>query len=178
MISVQWASLEHLIFLQTLQTYVSEGLLAHQLPKEMNNIQFTGVLELWKERVAKAADAEKAAVLLEQYDLIVKLKPARDALAHGMWSWSPEDLGKITTERVKKQEVISSHFSVDALQSLALDLAELNYKLRYPRGAADRADELMRAGGFISRRAMAAFTGAPMDKDGYPVDNPRIGKDS
>ena len=177
LISVHWASLEHLIFLQTLQTYEAEGLLAHQLPKEMNNIQFTGVLELWRERVAQTPDAEKSSVLLEQYDLIVKLKPARDALAHGMWSWSSENLGTIATERVKKQEVITSHFSAKALQGLALELAEINYKLRFPRGLADRAEELMRTGGFISRRAMAAFTGAPTDKEGYPIGNPRMGED-
>lgn len=178
LISVQWASLEHLIFLQALQTYQAEGLLAHQLPKEMNNIQFTGVLELWKERVAKVADDEKAAIFLEQYNRIAELKPKRDALAHGMWSWSPEDLGTITTERVKKQEVITSHFSADALQNLALELAEINYKIRYPRGAEDRAEEFVRMGGFISRRAMAMFTGASTDKDGYPISKPTMSEGS
>jgi hypothetical protein len=96
-IFVLWACLEHEIFAQTLVTFEAEINAADDLPKEMNNLQFTPVLELWKARVAETANGLRAAVLKEQYNEIVRLKDARDALAHGRWDWSPEVPHQITT---------------------------------------------------------------------------------
>jgi hypothetical protein len=159
MIFVQWASLEHEIFTQTLETFAAEGKAAHELPTAMNNIQFTGVLDLWKERVAEKAPGRRGKVLLKQYDAVIKLKDTRDALAHGMWHWSPEDLGKISTVRVKKREVITSHFSADALESIASKVGEINFKVRFPDGKIDLVKAHMQEGGYISRNGMALFTG-------------------
>jgi hypothetical protein len=106
MIFIQWASLEHEVFVQVLQTFKPGSGDVPQLPKEMNNLQFTKVLELWKERVADKASKRREKVLQQQYEKIFGLKEARDALAHGMWHWTPEDLGRISTIRVKKRQVI------------------------------------------------------------------------
>ncbi|PZQ73529.1 MAG: hypothetical protein DI563_14610 [Variovorax paradoxus] len=105
---VQWGALEHEIFVQTLKTFEPPEGEADipVLPKEMNNLQFSGVLELWHERVVKNRTGKRGKVLQAQYEEIKNLKEARDALAHGMWHWSPEDLGEIRTVRVKKKEVI------------------------------------------------------------------------
>ena len=170
MIFVQWASLEHEIFVQTLNTFVAANEEIQPLPKEMNNIQFTGVLDLWKERVAQNASKRRAKVLLRQYDEIVKLKELRDALAHGMWHWSANDLGQISTVRVKKREVITSHFSAKSLGDTALRLGAINFKIRFPGGLTDLARAHMEQGGYMSRRAMAMFTGAAVDDFGYPTD--------
>jgi len=178
MIFIQWASLEHEVFMQTLKTFVTEGEVVHPLPKEMNNIQFTGVLELWKERVAGKASRRRAKVLQRQYDEILKLKDIRDALAHGMWHWSPEDLGRISTIRVKKREAITSHFSAKALGDIASKLGVINFKIRFPGGLIDLARARTEQGGYISRRAMAIFTGAAVDQDGYPAYGPSSGRTS
>ena len=176
MIFIQWASLEHEVFMQTLNTFVTEGKEVHPLPKEMNNIQFTGVLELWKERVADKASSRRAKFLRRQYDEILKLKNIRDALAHGMWHWSTEDLGRISTVRVKKREVITSHFSAKALGDIASKFGAINFKIRFPGGLIDLAKVRMEQGGFISRRGMAMFTGAAVGHDGYPTDGSSSGR--
>lgn len=173
MIFIHWASLEHEVFMQTLKTFVTGGEEVHPLPKEMNNIQFTGVLDLWKERVADKAPARRTKVLQRQYDQILQLKETRDALAHGMWHWSAEDLGRISTVRVKKRAVITSHFSAQALADIASKLGAINFKIRFPGGITDLARAYMEQGGSISRRAMAIFTGAAVDGGGYPTAAPK-----
>ncbi len=173
-IFVQWGALEHEVFIQTLETFEpAEGLTdILALPKEMNNLQFSGVLELWNERVAKLRRGKRGKVLQQQYEEIKKLKEVRDALTHGMWHWSPEDLGEIRTVRVKKREVITSHFSADFLGDVASRVAEINFKLRFPGGLVDLAKQRMKDGGYMSRRAVAMFSGAPVDADGYPTAHP------
>ncbi|MBP5987006.1 MAG: hypothetical protein KA538_07450 [Azonexus sp.] len=173
MIFIHWASLEHEVFMQTLKTFVTGGEEIHSLPKEMNNIQFTAVLDLWKERVADKAPKRKTKALQRQYDAILALKDARDALAHGMWHWSAEDLGRISTVRVKKREVITSHFSAQALADIASQLGAINFKIRFPGGIRDLAMAYMEQGGHISRKAMAMFTAAAVGLDGYPTAAPK-----
>lgn len=169
MICIQWSSLEHTVFTQTLESFVVEGKTISDLPREMNNIQFTGVLDLWKVRVAEKARGKRSMVLLQQYDEVLKVKDARDALMHGMWHWSPEDLGTISTVRVKKHAIITSQFSADALKNLARKLGEINFNVRFPGGTVDVAKARMQEGGYISRRALAMITSAPTDRQGYPV---------
>lgn len=172
MIAVQWAAMEHEIFSQTLSTFESEVASGGVLPKEMNNLQFTGVLELWKERVAEKSNGKRSKVLLKQYDRILKLKDFRDALVHGMWYWSGHDLGSIFTTRVKKRDIITVKFTADNLVDFSTSLGELNFNIRCPGGLADLARRRMQDGGHVSRRAIAMFTGAPVDDDGYPVAHP------
>jgi len=169
---VHWASMEHEVFMQTLVSFESDGLDSVKLPKVMNNLQFTGVLDLWKQRVVDKAKGRKAKVLLAQYETICKLKTFRDALSHGMWHWSPQDLGAIHTVRIKKQQVITSEFSVKDLEKFALRIAEVNFRIRFPRGLVELAKAQMQDGGYISRRALAMFSGAPVDRDGFPTAHP------
>jgi hypothetical protein len=51
MIVAHWGSLEHEVFTQTLLSFDTPQGQAGGLPKSMNNIQFTQILSLWKERV-------------------------------------------------------------------------------------------------------------------------------
>lgn len=173
-IFVQWGALEHEVFIQALETFEpAEGVTSILgLPKEMNNLQFSGVLELWNERVAKLRRGKRGKVLQQQYEEIKKLKEVRDALTHGMWHWSPEDLGEIRTVRVKKREVITSRFSADFLGDVASRVSEINFKLRFPGGLVDLVKQRMKDGGYMSRRAVAMFSGAPVDTVGYPTAHP------
>lgn len=164
--------MEHEIFVQTLFTFDSEDMDATKLPKEMNNLQFTGVLALWKERVAEKARGRRAKTLLNQHERITKLKPYRDALTHGMWHWSPEDPGVIKTVRARKREVITTKFSAADLQDFAKSIAEINFCIRFPGGLPDLAKARAQQGGYISRRAMAMFTGSPVDREGFPTGKP------
>lgn len=172
MIAIQWAAMEHELFSQTLVTFESEVATGGKLPKEMNNLQFTGVLALWKERVAAKVRGRRGKVLLKQYDEVLHLKEYRDALVHGMWHWAESDLGAIFTTRVKKRDVITVKFTADDLVEFSQRIAEVNFCVRFPGGMTNLARVQMRNGGYISRRAMAVFTGAPVDCDGFPVAHP------
>jgi hypothetical protein len=172
LVAVHWAAMEHEVFSQTLATFADEASRGAVLPKEMNNIQFTGVLELWKERVALLAKTRRQKVLLSQYDEIHRLKPYRDALIHGMWHWSESDLGALFTTRVQKRDVITVKFSVDDLAEFSSKIAEVNFNIRFPGGMVDLARTRARDGGYMSRRAVAVFSGAPVDEEGFPVAHP------
>lgn len=177
-IFVHWGSLEHEIFIQTLKTFEPREADSEvsTMPKEMNNLQFSGVLELWNERVAKTRRGRRGKVLRDQYGEVLALKEARDALTHGMSHWTAEDLGEIRTVRVKKRAIITSHFSADVLGDMASRLGEINFKLRFPGGLADVATQQMKDGGYMSRRAAAMFSGASVDGDGFPTAHPGTGK--
>ena len=146
-IVAQWGTLESEIFLQTLQTF---GEQAQVLPKVMNNMQFSGVLELWKERVVDQCSGEKKKNLERQYSRIHHYHEYRNALVHGMWDWDRASPAKIKTMRIRKTEVVSTHFTVSDLQDLSLEVARINFNIRYPRGNEDLA-ELINKGGYIGR---------------------------
>ena len=152
-IIAQWGALETEIFLQTLQTFEKEG---GVLPKEMNNMQFSGVLEKWKEHVVDRCNGKKKKNLEKQYSLICHYHDYRNALAHGMWDWDRTAPAKIIATRIRKTEVISTHFTVADLEDLSLTVAKINFNIRYPRGESDLA-ELINKGGYIGRLTAGAF---------------------
>lgn len=164
-IMAQWGLLEHAIFLQTLATFEATEGDGTELPKAMNNIQFSGVLDLWKSRVIDEENNEHSAVLQEQLEEILRLIPARDALVHGMWQWSPGNLSQISTVRVRKREVIEFHFSADDLEDLYRRVASVNFTIRYPGGIEDLARERASEGIYMSRRFLAAITSDPVARD-------------
>lgn len=155
----QWGALEHEIFVQTLMTFEGEEI---ALPRAMNNLQFTEILDLWKVRVAPKAEDERRKVLEQQYEKILKLKDYRDALVHGMWQWSKAELSKITSVRIRKKEIISVHFTADDLADFSLQLARVNFKLRFPGGIEDLAEQRAAEGSYINRLGSALLTGSPL----------------
>ena len=169
MICALWASLEYEIFEQTALALYTENPELNSLPKELNGMQFTSILTLWKERVVDTAAEERLEVLREQHAAILGLKDARDALVHGMWEWSPSNLVQINTIRIKKQTIIRYHFAEKDLEQMALALHKINAKVRFPMGLIDRATVLNEQGSYMGRRATAWLSGAPVDNDGYPV---------
>lgn len=154
MIVAHWGTLEHEVFTQTLISFDKPAIQATDLPKAMNNIQFTQTLGLWKERVVDKSKGKRATILRKVHDELLAMKEPRDALIHGMWQWSPEDLDRISTIRVKKREVLTSHFNVEYLQDFALRLAQLNFQIRYPWGTADLVASRQKAGFYIGRKGL------------------------
>jgi hypothetical protein len=164
-IVVQWGAIELEIFTQTLATFdVPEGKQT-TLPKTMNNLQFTEVLSLWKERVVDQVQGERTKVLQRQLDEILRLKQFRDALVHGMWDWSASELSRISTVRVRKKEVVITHFTADDLAHFYGRLASINFTLRFPSGLEDLARQYEDQGSYISRRGLSMFAGDPVADD-------------
>jgi hypothetical protein len=159
-------TMEHEVFTQTLLTFENE---TGELPKAMNNMRFSDVLELWKERVVNRATSKTKRVLGKQYDSIRRYSEYRNALVHGMWDWDLAAPEKITTTRIRKKEVITTHFTASDLEDFSWTVAEINFALRYPRGPKDLVRERMRQGFFLSRAAVCVLTGHPMDSEFRPA---------
>lgn len=176
-IFVQWGALEHEIFLQTLKTFEPEedSTEIPVLPKEMNNLQFSGVLELWNERVAVPRRGKRGKVLQQQFEEIRKLKDARDAIAHGMWHWKADNPGEIRTVRIRKREIITSRFSGDFMGEMASKIGEINFSIRFPGGLIDLARKRVQNGGYMSRRWLEMVASGPDNANGYPTSHPAQG---
>ena len=161
-IVAQWGALESEIFLQTLQT---SGEQAQVLPKVMNNMQFSGVLELWKERVVDQRNGEEKKNLEKQYSLIHHYHDYRNALVHGMWDWDRSSPAKIKITRIRKTEVISTYFTASDLQDFSFAVAKINFNIRYPRGDED-LEELVNKGGYIGRLTTSILLGRTVGPGG------------
>lgn len=164
-IIAQWGALEYEVFTQTLMTFDTPDGKEVVLPKTMNNLQFSEVLSLWKERVVDIAKKNHKKLLLIQYEKILKLKDYRDALVHGMWQWSPIELAKISTIRIRKKEVITIHFTADDLESFYRRVASINFKLRFPGGINELSQQVATKGFHISRRGLSLFAGDELAND-------------
>jgi hypothetical protein len=105
-----WGLLEYQIFCQTLECFdvadTSDADIA--LPKEMNNLNFSRVLSLWKSMVVDTAEGERKEVLQQQHRAILYYMDFRNALVHGMWDWSLAAPEKITSIRIRKK-ILSVH---------------------------------------------------------------------
>jgi len=143
-IITEWAAVEHEIFNQALQSFEDEST---TVPRALRSPQFTNVLKVWKERIVDTA-TEHSDVLMKQYEEIDKLKDHRNALAHGMWIWNPSSIDRIISLRVKRDTLISAHFTIEDLQDFRTRTQRINFNIRYPGGKDD----------FISRRVNVGYS--------------------
>lgn len=164
-----WGALESEVFAQTIATFNVQDF--EELPKAMNNLSFIKVLELWRTRVAEVEEGDRAEVLTQQFEKITRLHDSRNALIHGMWTWSMDEPEKISTTRVSKKQIITMHFPAGSLADFHEELSVINAKIRYPSGVEDLARERENEGVFISRRMLCMLTDNPAADDWLP---PRI----
>lgn len=146
-IVAQWGFLEAEIFDQTLLSF-GDG---EPLPKEMNNAQFTSVLELWRTRVIETKIGKIRSTLQDQYEKIGRLSDFRQAIVHSRWEWRPDEPDVITALRIHKKSSKSVKFSASDLYDFANQLGNIRFLIRYPGGLEERAREIGSSGGFISR---------------------------
>jgi len=163
----QWSALEYEIFFQTLMSFDAGDEEEIVLPKAMNNLQFTEVLSLWAERVVAKTVGERGNVLLRQHERILALKGYRDALVHGMWQWSKDELSKIVATRVRKKEIVAVHFTADDLSDFFRQIGGINFKIRFPGGAEDMVKEREKEGFHFSRMGLGILTGHPIADDRF-----------
>ena len=148
-IIAQWGALEAEIFIQTLDSFDSD-IHVSQLPRVMRNRNFSEILELWKERVADAAEDAIKMVLQEAYEKIVGLKNARHSIVHGMWDFTVSEPKIISTFRVKDDQIIHTTFKDGALADVGMRIAELNMNIRYPGGVREFFKEQMSGGAYVN----------------------------
>ncbi len=149
----QWGALEAEIFGQTLMTFGSD-IHVSQLPKEMNNLNFTSVLKLWKDRVVDSSEGNVKSLLEQAYEKILKLKDFRNSIIHGMWEFSLGEPQTISTFRVKKDQIIHTVFKDGSLSDFSMEVAQLNADIRYPGGFAEFFQEQMRDGFYVNEAEM------------------------
>lgn len=164
-IVIQWGALQEEIFKQTLLTFEGDDTEPLALPRAMNNLQLSELLDLWKERVIDQAQEDRATVLRSQFDEIQELKDFRDALVHGMWEWPTDDPSKISTVRVRRKQVITTHFTADILEDFYRRMGSINFNIRFPGGTDDYALMLAGRGSYMSRRWVSMITGSPVAGD-------------
>ena len=99
-------------------------------------------------------------VLQDQCKKIEHYYDFRNALVHGMWDWSKDKPAKIIATRIRKAEVIRTHFTADALEHFAYELETINFKVRYPGGIDEFAKS--RQGPYLSRMAVCLMAGDPL----------------
>ncbi len=155
-IVAHWGSLEYKVFYQTMEALVAAG--SDHVPKEMNNIQFTRVLKLWKTHVIDGAKGRKKTKLSKVYDRICQCYDYRQALVHGMWDWDTSAPDKITATRIRKKQIIKTHFTASDLEDFATVLGEINFDIDYPGGWSELASKGAKQGSYISRLGLAMFT--------------------
>jgi len=151
--------------LQTLATFEDEIEQAGSLPKSLNNLNFSSVLDMWKERVVDTSERKQSELLSEQYEEIIKLTSFRNALVHGMWDWGPDELGTITSTRIRKKEIVTVKFTLEILVDFFTRLAEINFNVRYPGGLEEFAQQKAKNGPYFSRRALSIFSNNPLSDD-------------
>ena len=71
-IIAEWGAIEHEIFQQCLLSYAEEDA-EISLPKEMNNLSFSKVLDLWKKRIVEKQENKLRNILTKKYDEIIEL---------------------------------------------------------------------------------------------------------
>lgn len=170
MIVVHWAALEHEVFTQARMSFDDCGERSELLPKDLNNAQFTQTLDIWKRRVVDTSGNGRKEALESVHAEIVKLKEFRDALAHGMCTWSPDALDRITTERVKNGELIAVHFTTEGLSHFANAVACLNFRLRYPSGEVDLFSFRESSAVYFSRVFLQSMADASKKREDGGVD--------
>ena len=144
-----WGAIEGEIFNQTLISFDLESD-STELPREMNNLSFSAVLKLWKERVADFADNEAKAVLNKQHEKITSLQEYRNALIHGMWQFDLKNPKEISTKRVRKKEIISTRFKDGDLYHFYTELAQINLYIRSPGGMQQIFEERAKEGFYVN----------------------------
>jgi hypothetical protein len=155
----QWASLEYEIFTQTLMTFVDSEITGNELPRSMNNLQFSSVLDLWEERVINKANGEVKEVLIKELEHIRHYHEFRNAIAHGMWEWDKSDPKKIRSVRIRNRNVITIRFTAANLESFSTEVGKINFKIRCPSGLEDLAKIRAEQRFYMSRIGAALFSG-------------------
>ena len=163
-IVAQWGALEAEVFDQTLITFGSD-IHVNQLPREMNNLNFTSVLKLWKERVVDTSEAKVKSLLEKTYKKILELKDFRNSIIHGMWEFSLGEPKTISTFRVKKDQLIHTVFKDGSLANFSMEVAQLNADIRYPGGLAEFFQDQMSDGFYVNKAEMRRMI-LDSDKEG------------
>ncbi len=151
-----WGFIESEIYDQTLISFADD----EELPRSMTtNAQFSTVLELWLKRVVAKKDKTRRSVLQTQYDRIKSNNEFRQAVVHSRWEWRPDEPDQIVAVRVHKNCIKRVVFSVEDLAEFASTLGEIRYLIRFPGGLEDRAEEMNKLGGHMSRLGWDLMTG-------------------
>jgi hypothetical protein len=153
-IVAHWGAMEHEIFVQTIDTFDATDIRDGKLPREMNNLNFSQLLELWKERVVDRANEKNRSILTKQYEEINRLSESRNALIHGMWHWNIADPKTLIATRIRQREIIHVNFNDGDLNDFASRVAQVNLLIRYPGGITEFLTEEMAQGGYVNHAAI------------------------
>ena len=162
-----WGSLEYEIFQQVIMSF--SNVPDEKLPKEMNNLQFSKILDLWELRVVNRAEVGRRGVLEKACASIRSNYDFRNAIVHGMWNWSSSAPEVIRATRVRKKEILSTLFTASDLASFVSFLERTNFLIRYPGGREEYLNARTEQGGYMSRGMVCLMTDNPLMDDFLPL---------
>jgi hypothetical protein len=166
-IVLSWGELEHEIFWQTFDHFNPTSL--DELPREMHNLNSSEVLKLWKKHVVDTSEGKRRAVLQNVYSKIEQLAPYRNAIVHGTWDWAPSEPERIEVSRIRKDKLVSHSFTADELGQLSLLLSKMNFRIRYPGGFEEYAEDERNTSNcsYMSRKFVSIVKNRPSVNDWF-----------
>ena len=131
LITVQWAHLEHCLFVRTIEIAKAAG---EALPEDVRSLSFTRRLQAFR-RIAALLSAEETEKWHRVADRIANAEGRRHKVAHGLWVWdNSRDGDLVAVSSLRPPHTFEAHFDVKQLERLGYDIGELLFDLSFPGG--------------------------------------------
>lgn len=132
LITVQWAHLEHCLFITSLDLAEQVG---YSDLSDIKNLSFTRRLQGFR-KLCELLDSNEAARWSKVADRIANLEGTRHKVTHGLWLWKTADeLSSIISLRPPYN--FNMKINAKRLEKLGNQIGELIFELSFPNGLAD-----------------------------------------
>ena len=133
LITVQWAHLEHCLYVRTHQLTETVKL---ETPEDAKSLSFANRLRAFRD-LAKALEKEEGAVVEKLADRIANAEDQRHKITHGMWDWEHTNPEILAAYSFREPYEYEHPFDLEELKRLADRIGELLFDLSFPNGLAD-----------------------------------------
>lgn len=152
-ITVQWAHLEHMLLVRTMQLAKQANI---ALPEDAKKLSFSKRLRAWRilyEQVV--TDKKERRAMDELHGRIAAAEDNRHKITHGLWDYDRRNPSRLRASSFRVPFDFERHFDMDRFYKLYRMIAEANFKLHFPKGPAS----LERPYAFASRSFLQAISG-------------------
>lgn len=131
LITVQWAHLEHCLFVRTCE--IAEEL-GGELPDDCLSLSFTRRLQAFRKLVVRL-DFEGRKKWERVADRIANAEGKRHKITHGLWVWdNSRDGDLVALSSFRPPNEFDAHVDVLQLTKLGSEIGELLFELSFPGG--------------------------------------------
>jgi hypothetical protein len=131
-ITVQWAHLEHMLLVRTLQLAKRAG---ETEPEAARSTRFSERLKAWRRLYLRLENDQARLDRLEKtYERIASAEVNRHKITHGLWAFNRAYPFALTASSFRAPYAFEQHFDFAKLKRLAHTIAEVNFHLQFPDG--------------------------------------------